>query len=60
MTTENLPPVGAAQEDEPHQLTQQKPHYTLAELLANSDYSQPLSAADRAWLDTKPVGRELL
>ena len=60
MTAENLPPVGAVQADELHHPTQQKPHYTLAELLANSDYSQPLSADDRAWLDTKPVGRELL
>lgn len=60
MTAENLPPVGVAQEDEPRHSTQQKPHYTLAELLANSDYSQPLSAEDRAWLDAKPVGRELL
>lgn len=37
-----------------------RPHYTLAELLANSDYSQPLSDADRAWIDAKPVGREIL
>jgi antitoxin ChpS len=37
-----------------------QPHYTLAELLAASDYSQPLTAEDRAWLDAPPVGREIL
>lgn len=60
MTAKTSLPVGATQEDEPHQLTQPKPRYTLTELLASSDYSQPLSAEDRAWLDAKPVGRELL
>jgi len=37
-----------------------KPHYTLAELLANSDYSAPLSEEEREWLDTPAVGNELL
>ena len=37
-----------------------KPRYTLAELLAASNPSQPLSAEERAWLDAPPVGRELL
>ncbi len=37
-----------------------KPRYTLTELLAASDPSQPPSAEDRAWLDAPPVGRELL
>ena len=40
--------------------TRLKPRYTLAELLAASDPSQPTSDADRAWLDAPPVGRELL
>jgi antitoxin ChpS len=35
-----------------------RPRYTLAELLAASDYTQPLSAEDRAWVDAPPVGRE--
>jgi antitoxin ChpS len=34
--------------------------YTLEELLAQSDYSQPVSPEDREWLDAPPVGRELL
>lgn len=37
-----------------------KPRYTLEELLAGSDYSQPLSAEDREWIDAPPIGRELI
>ena len=36
------------------------PHYTLAELLAASDYSQPQPAEEREWVDEQPVGRELI
>ncbi|MBA5687062.1 AbrB/MazE/SpoVT family DNA-binding domain-containing protein [Rugamonas apoptosis] len=37
-----------------------RPHYTLAELLAASDYAQPQPAAEREWVDAPAVGRELL
>ena len=38
-----------------------KPKYTLAELLAASDYGDAgLSAQDRAWVDAQAAGRELL
>lgn len=39
-----------------------KPRYTLAELLAASDYADnaPPSDEDRAWLDAPAVGGELL
>ena len=37
-----------------------KPRYTLDELLAVSDYSQPQSAEERDWIDAPAVGRELL
>ena len=37
-----------------------KPHYTLAQLLAESDYSTSRKAKDREWLEAPPVGRELL
>jgi len=37
-----------------------RPRYTLDELLAASDYTQPMPAEDREWLDAAPVGRELL
>jgi len=37
-----------------------KKKYTLEELLAASDYSQPQSAEDREWVDTPAVGRELI
>lgn len=37
-----------------------RPRYTLAELLAISDYSQPQSAEDREWVDAPAVGGELL
>jgi antitoxin ChpS len=35
-----------------------QPHYTLAELLAASDYTQPQPADDREWVDAPAVGRE--
>ena len=41
---------------EPHR----RPRYTLKELLAVSDYSQPQTAEDREWVDAPAVGRELL
>lgn len=34
--------------------------YSLAELLAECDPGQPISSAERDWLDTKPAGDELL
>jgi len=37
-----------------------RPHYTLAELLAASDYSQPQPAEEREWVDAPPVGGELV
>ena len=37
-----------------------KPRYTLQELLAQCDPDAPLSDEDRAWINTSPVGRELL
>ncbi len=37
-----------------------RPHYSLDELLDQCDASAEISAEDLAWLDSKPVGRELL
>ncbi len=37
-----------------------RPHYSLDELLAQCDASTEISEEDRAWLDNKPVGNELL
>lgn len=37
-----------------------RPSYSLAELLAQCDDSAPDDNEDRAWLDSAPVGRELL
>jgi len=37
-----------------------RPRYTLAELLAASDYSQSPSPQDREWLDAPAVGKEIL
>lgn len=39
---------------------QTRPHYTLAELLAASDYSQPQPPEEREWVDAPAVGRELI
>ena len=38
---------------------QQRPRYTLEELLAPSDYSQPQPPEEREWVDAPAVGREL-
>jgi len=32
----------------------------MAELLAEADYSQPLTAEEREWIDAPAVGGELL
>ena len=37
-----------------------RPRYTLTELLAVSEYSQPQPAAEREWVDAPAVGDELL
>ncbi len=37
-----------------------RPRYTMAELLAASDYSQPQPPEEREWVDAPAVGRELL
>ncbi len=37
-----------------------KPRYTLAELLAASDYSQQQPAEEREWVDAPAVGGELI
>jgi antitoxin ChpS len=37
-----------------------RPRYTLAELLAASDYSKPQPAEDREWVDAPVVGGELI
>jgi antitoxin ChpS len=39
---------------------QSRPHYTLTELLAASDYSQPQPREEREWIDAPAVGRELI
>ena len=39
---------------------QNRPRYTLAELLAASDYSQPQPPEEREWVDAPAVGGELL
>jgi antitoxin ChpS len=37
-----------------------RPRYTLAELLAASDYSVPQPAEEREWVDALSVGGELI
>lgn len=39
---------------------QQRPRYTLDELLAQCNPQAPHSKEDRAWLEGQPVGGELL
>ncbi len=37
-----------------------QPYYTLAELLATSDYSQSQPLEERKWIDAPAVGGELI
>lgn len=37
-----------------------RPRYTLVELLAASDYSQPQPPEQREWVDAPAIGRELV
>ncbi len=37
-----------------------RPRYTMAELLAVSDYSQPQPPEEREWVDASAAGGELL
>ncbi len=37
-----------------------RPRYSLAELLAASDFSEAPSAEDREWFDAPAVGKEIL
>ena len=37
-----------------------RPRYTLAQLLASSDYSRPQPTEEREWVDAPAVGGELL
>jgi antitoxin ChpS len=37
-----------------------RPRYTLAELLAESDYSQAMPKEDRDWLAAPAIGQEIL
>lgn len=39
---------------------QVRPRYTMAELLAASDYSQPQPPEEREWVDAPAVGDELI
>jgi len=39
---------------------QQRPRYTLDELLAQCNRKAARARKDRQWLDDKPVGRELI
>ncbi|HEV3118215.1 MAG TPA: hypothetical protein VGY58_14285 [Gemmataceae bacterium] len=39
---------------------QQRPRYTLEEMLAKCNPKAPRSKEEREWLDSKPVGGELL
>ena len=37
-----------------------RPKYTLEELLAQCDLSVPMSDEEREWMDSPPVGREII
>ena len=37
-----------------------RPSYSLAELIAGSDYSKPQTDEEREWIDAPEVGREII
>ena len=39
---------------------QKRPRYTLQELLDQCDFSLPVSEEDRLWMESPPIGDELL
>lgn len=54
------PAYDALKADPARAVTPDQVRYTLAELLAASDYSQPQPPEEREWVDAPAVGRELL
>lgn len=41
-------------------LRPERPRYTLEDLLSKCDFSQPRSQEDEEWVNSPPVGRELI
>ena len=37
-----------------------RPRYALADLISQCDFEQPMTSEDREWLDSAPVGGEVL
>ncbi len=37
-----------------------KPRYTLAELMAQCEFEEPITAEDREWLAAPAIGREVI
>jgi len=50
----------AAGEPSAGRVPPRKGRYSLSELMEQCDINAPLSAEDRAWLDTPAIGREAL
>ena len=46
--------------DRPVTQPKARPRYSLDELLAQCDKNETPGSEDRAWIDAKPVGKELL
>lgn len=42
------------------EMVRTRPHYTLAELLARCDQSAPMTEEDREWVNSGPMGNELI
>lgn len=40
--------------------SQEKPQYSLAELLEQCDPHEEVSREDREWIDASPVGKEII
>jgi hypothetical protein len=50
----------AARVEAPESKPAARPRYTLDELLDASEYTYPLSPEEREWVDSPPVGREII
>jgi len=53
-------PTGDGSRKTRPRLSDAMPRSTSAELLPNSDYSQPQPPEEREWIDAPAMGRELL
>lgn len=53
-------PAAAGSDTKQHAVKRRYSKYTLQDLIAQCDLSAPLPEEDKEWLNSPPVGRELI